>query len=161
MILVTVGTTMPFDALLAQVDDLAGQDLFEGEALEIQSGQSAYRMRHGNQFRSRPSLAETIAGASLVITHGGATVIQLLLARKPFVAFPNPLGAGDHQRGFLTGLAEVAEISWSTDVADLARLFTERRGAGAAALKARLPRAADIIRGEKDRARGLPRNAPA
>ncbi len=149
MILVTAGTTMPFDELLEQADRLAVQGLFGGEALEIQSGQSAYRMTHGNQFRSRPSLAQTIAEASLVITHGGATVIQLLLAGKPFVAFPNPRGAGDHQRGFLNGLAEVADISWSAEVADMGRLVVERRTLGKAVMRAKWPRAADVIRREK------------
>lgn len=149
MILVTAGTTMPFDELLTQVDTLAGQGLFGDEALEIQSGQSAYSMTHGNQFRALPSLAQTIAEASLVITHGGATVIQLLLARKPFVAFPNPRGAGDHQRSFLSGLAEVADISWSVDVTDMGRLVTERRALGAAVVRAKWPRAADIIKREK------------
>ncbi len=148
MILVTVGTTMPFDELLEEVDRQAGLGLFGGEALEVQSGQSAYRMAHGDQFRARPTLSETIAQASLVITHGGATVIQLLLARKPFVAFPNPRGAGDHQGGFLGGLAEVADISWSRDVGDLARLVAERRAAGAASVRASLPRAVDVIRKE-------------
>ncbi len=143
---------MPFDELLEQVDTLAAQGLFGDEVLEIQSGQSAYTVRHGNQFRARPSLAQTIADASLVITHGGATVIQLLLARKPFVAFPNPRGAGDHQRGFLSGLAEVADISWSTDVAELGRLFLKRRALGAALVRADWPRAAEIIRQEKQAA---------
>ncbi len=140
---------MPFDELLEQVDTLAAQGLFGDEALEIQSGQSAYRMKHGNQFRARASLAQTIADASMVITHGGATVIQLLLARKPFVAVPNPRGAGDHQRSFLSGLAEVADISWSTEISDVGPLFTERRTLGAAALRAKWPRAADIVRNEK------------
>ena len=150
MILVTAGTTMPFDALLAQVDALAGEGLFGDEALEIQSGQSAYTMTHGHQFRALPSLSAVIAEASIVITHGGATVIQLLLAGKPFVAFPNPLGAGNHQRAFLTGLAEVADISWSADVAEMGRLFCERRSLGAAVVRAAWPRAVDIIRQEKE-----------
>jgi UDP-N-acetylglucosamine transferase subunit ALG13 len=95
---------------------------------------------------ARPSIEDLIASASLVITHGGATVIQLLLAGKNFVAFPNPRGAGDHQTVFLRELAEVTDISWSKDVTDLARLIEERQRSGAPSLRADIPRAADLIR---------------
>jgi UDP-N-acetylglucosamine:LPS N-acetylglucosamine transferase len=103
-------------------------------------------MRHGTQFVGRPTLADLVEESSLVITHGGSTVIQLLMAQKPFVAFPNPRGAGDHQTSFLSQIAELANISWSRDVTDLARLLEHRRTLGAARLNAGFPRAADEIR---------------
>ena len=145
MIFVTVGTTMPFDELLEEVDRLAASDLF-GEHVVCQGGQSAYRLTHGEQFIGRPSIADLIAESSLVISHGGATVIQLLLARKPFVAFPNPRGAGDHQTSFLGQVAAVSDISWSRNVKDLATLFIDRRSRGAAAIRGEFPRAGDLIR---------------
>ncbi len=145
MILVTVGTTMPFDELLAEVDRLAGDGFF-GEDVVCQGGQSRYRLRHGEQFIGRPSIDDLIGASSLVITHGGATVIQLLLAGKPFVAFPNPRGAGDHQTSFLEAIAAVSAISWSRDVADLARLVGERRALGAATVPREFPRAGGLIR---------------
>jgi UDP-N-acetylglucosamine transferase subunit ALG13 len=144
MIFITVGTTMPFDELLEEVDRLAGQGVF-GEEVICQSGQSAYQMAYGGQFKGRPSLVDLIDDASLVITHGGATVIQLLLACKPFVAFPNPRGAGDHQTSFLKQIANVSSISWSRNVSDLARLFAERRLCGPASIRADFPRAAEVI----------------
>ncbi len=144
MIFITVGTTMPFDELLEEVDRMAGQGGF-GEPVICQSGQSAYQLAHGAQFRGRPSLVDLIGEASLVITHGGATVIQLLLACKPFVAFPNPRGAGDHQTSFLRQIASVSDISWSPNVGDLPRLFAARRLMGPASIRADFPRAAEII----------------
>ena len=69
------------------------------------------------------------------------------MARKPFVAFPNPRGAGDHQRGFLQRVATVAEISWSTDVRDLEALLRARRAAGPAVVREAVPRARDIVLG--------------
>ncbi|MGH7056354.1 MAG: glycosyltransferase [Acetobacteraceae bacterium] len=145
MIFVTVGTTGPFDELLQEVDRLAGADVF-GEHVICQGGQSKYRMRHGEQFVARPSIADLIADSSLVISHGGSTVTELLRARKPFVAFPNPRLADDHQTIFLQQIAAIADISWSRDVADLAPLYKERRARGPASLRADLPRAGDIIR---------------
>lgn len=146
MILVTVGTTMPFDELLVEVDRLAGAGIF-AEPILCQSGQSTYSLVHGEQFMARPSIENLILSASLVISHGGATVVQLLLAGKNFVAFPNPRGAGDHQTLFLRELAEIADISWSKDVADLAKLYAERRQLGPSALRADIPRATDVILG--------------
>lgn len=145
MIFVTVGTTMPFDELLAEMDRCVAAGVF-GDDVVCQFGQSAYRMAHGEQFMARPSIDDLISRSSMVITHGGATVIQLLIARKPFVAFPNPRGAGDHQSSFLEQVAAVADISWSRNVADLAQLFRRRRSLGAATLRTGFPRAGDIIR---------------
>lgn len=144
VIFVTVGTTMPFDELLEEVDRLAAAKIF-GEAVVCQGGQSRYRISHGEQFVGRPSIDDLIAESSFVISHGGLTVIQLLLARKPFVAFPNPRAAGAHQHGLLTQIATMSEISWSRNVKDLARLFRERRALGPASLSVDIPRAADII----------------
>ncbi|HEY2050811.1 MAG TPA: glycosyltransferase [Caulobacteraceae bacterium] len=146
MILLTVGTTMPFDELLAEADRLAGEGRFGDEALVCQSGHSNYQVRNGRQFVGLPSLRDLIDESSLVITHGGSTVIQLLLARKPFVAFPNPRGAADHQTSFLREMANSCDISWSPYVADLERLIVERRGKGPAELSTAIPRAADEIR---------------
>lgn len=145
MILVTVGSTMPFDELIAEVDRLAGAGVF-GEKVLCQSGQSTYRMQHAEQFMARPGLGDLIAEASLVITHGGATVIEVLLAGVPFVAFANPRGAGDHQRGFLTQVARLCDISWSADVRDLERLVAERRQRGPAVINAGIPHASTLIR---------------
>ncbi|SIQ41188.1 MULTISPECIES: glycosyltransferase [Acidiphilium] len=145
MIFVTVGTTMPFDELLREIDQLAGQGKL-GEPLICQTGQSKYQLANGEQFIGRPSIADLIDQATLVISHGGATVIQLLIARKPFVAFPNPRGAGDHQTSFLREVARVSDISWSSNVSDLAQLIGERRNKGPATIPADFPRAGNIIR---------------
>jgi UDP-N-acetylglucosamine transferase subunit ALG13 len=145
MIFVTIGTTMPFDELLTEIDRLADNGTIN-EDLICQTGQSRYRMRHGEQFIGRPTIADLIEQASLVISHGGATVIQLLIAQKQFIAFPNPRGAGDHQTSFLREIALVSAISWSADVTDLARLIDERQRQGPAMIRADFPRAGDLIR---------------
>ena len=115
------------------------------QSLVTQYGQSKYRMRHGEQFVGRPSLQDLIDRSSLVITHGGATVIQLLLSNKPFVAFPNPRGAGDHQTAFLKQVSSVIDISWSRRVGDLESLYLRRISLGASVITSQLPKAADLI----------------
>lgn len=153
VIFVTVGTTMPFDELFVEVDRLAGAGLL-GEPVICQTGQSAYRMQHAEQFAGRPSIDDLIAEASLVVSHGGATVLQLLRAEKPFVAFPNPRGAGDHQTSFLRQAQSIADVSWSSDVTDLERLLAERRAKGAARVDSSIPRAGPQILAALGRGRG-------
>lgn len=145
MIFVTVGTTMPFEELLEEVDRLIVQGVF-CEAVICQGGQSRYRLCHGEQFVGRASIDDLIAESSIVITHGGATVLQLLIAQKPFVAFANPRGAGNHQTNFLEKVSTMANVSWSRDVKDLGRLFQERRLLGPPSVSTDFPRAEDIIR---------------
>ena len=145
MILVTIGTTMPFDELLEEVDRLAGLDRL-GDRVLCQSGQSAYRMRHAEQFAGRPSIDDLIAESAFVISHGGATVIQLLAAGKLFAAFANPRGSGDHQTSFLRAMAQVCALSWSGNVGDCERLVQERRALGPARMPRDFPHAASLIR---------------
>jgi UDP-N-acetylglucosamine transferase subunit ALG13 len=135
---------MPFDELLEEVDLLAREGVFS-ENIICQAGQSRYHLTHGEQFIGRPSIDDLIAESSITITHGGATVLQLLIAQKPFVAFPNPRGAGNHQAS-LAKVSEMAGISWSTNVKDLRKLFHHRRVLGPATIRPELPRVGTIIR---------------
>jgi UDP-N-acetylglucosamine transferase subunit ALG13 len=137
---------MPFDELLEEVDLLAREGVFS-ENIICQAGQSRYRLTHGEQFIGRPSIDDLIAESSITITHGGATVLQLLMAQKPFVAFPNPRGAGNHQASFLAKVSEMAGISWSANVKDLRKLFHQRGVLGPTKIRQDLPRAGTIIRG--------------
>ena len=146
MILITVGTTIPFDELLCEADRLAGAGLLS-EPIICQGGHSTYQMRHAEQFFARPSIKDLIAESSLVICHGGgATVLQLLMAGKPFVAFPNPRGAADHQTLFLKHISLMSDVSWSSDVSDMLQLITARQRRGpAAVIRNGIPRASDLI----------------
>ena len=145
MILVTVGTTIPFDELIEEVDRLAAAGIFR-EHVICQGGQSSYRASCCEQFMAKPSIDDLIAESSMVITHGGATVIQLLITHKPFVAFPNPRGAGNHQASFLLRISAVTDISWSRNVNDLEQLFRERRSLGPSSIPTNIPRAGNIVR---------------
>jgi UDP-N-acetylglucosamine transferase subunit ALG13 len=135
---------MPFDELLEEVDRLAESGVL-AQPLVTQYGQSSYRMRHGEQFAGRPGLQDLIDKSSLVITHGGSTVIQLLLSNKPFVAFPNPRGAGDHQTAFLRQVSSVVNVSWSQSVCDLEGLYKNRLRMGASLVDNNIPKASVLI----------------
>lgn len=125
MIFVTVGTTLPFDALVQAVDALvAGQVITDPVVCQI--GHGDYLPQHCEHFRFQPNIDEYIAQASLVIGHGGTgTVTGLLASGKPFVAVANPLGADNHQAQFLERLAHLAPFLWTADLARLPALIAQ------------------------------------
>jgi UDP-N-acetylglucosamine transferase subunit ALG13 len=127
VIFVTVGTTLPFDALIEAVDRLAGVGTF-GEPVLCQIGNGRFEPKHCDFYRFKPSLDEDVELASLIIGHGGTgTVTSLLVAGKPFIAVANPIGAGDHQRQFLARLSKVASFLWTADLAELPGLVDRAR----------------------------------
>jgi beta-1,4-N-acetylglucosaminyltransferase len=123
MILVTVGTTIPFDELIEEVDRLCGEKFFPSEVL-CQTGHSAYCPRNCEWFRFRRTLDDLIERADVIICHGGTgSVLQAIIAEKRFVAFANPRAADAHQEQFLERLSAEFEIAWSGRVRDLGSLF--------------------------------------
>lgn len=123
MIFATVGTTLPFDELLEELDRLAGQDFFD-EPLLVQTGTSRYEPKNYEHFRFRPSIEAEYERASLLIVHGGTgSTLHALHTNKPFIAFANPRAQHDHQAEFLEEMSQVLPILWSRDVADLERLY--------------------------------------
>ncbi len=115
MIFVTVGTTLPFDALIRQMDQLVqGRKLTEPVVCQI--GKGTYEPEYCEHFRFRTSLDELFERADLVVTHGGITVLSLLARRKKFVAVSNDLAADQHQLHFLERLEKVTPILWTSDI---------------------------------------------
>lgn len=119
MIFVTVGTTIPFDALIRQVDRFVAKGILK-EPVVCQIGTGTYRPRHCRFFTFQPSLDPWYRHASVVVAHGGTgTVLELLRMRKPFVAVANPLAADDHQVQFLSKLESVNSVLWCRDLTEL------------------------------------------
>lgn len=122
MIFVTVGTTIPFDRLLRQVDELVRNRTIV-EHVICQIGNSTYEPTHCEYFRFRPSIDDLIAQADLVITHGGSTVLLLLASQKRFIAVPNDQGADNHQLHFVQRVAEQTPLLWTADLSNLGDLI--------------------------------------
>lgn len=122
MIFVTVGTTMPFDKLIREVDRLVETGAIT-EPVLCQTGRGTYEPTHCQHFKFRPSLDDLFAGADLVITHGGATVTGLLMMRKRFIAVPNDIAADQHQLHFLQRLSKQTPIYWTADLSELRSLL--------------------------------------
>jgi len=121
VIFVTVGTTQ-FDELIRAVDQVAGSGRFS-QAFLCQIGAGQYIPEHCEHFRFAPTIAPQIAQAELVITHGGATTLQLVKGAKRFVAIANTALSDDHQSLFLRHLGESADIVWGRDPQQLGELM--------------------------------------
>lgn len=141
---VTVGTTH-FDPLIRAVDALAGTRRVTMPVL-CQIGSGTYVPQHCEHFRFRPSIDDAIAAADLVVTHGGATVLALLAARKRFVAVANTSLADNHQAKFLGHLARYVDLFWTSDVGEVGDMI--QRALAAPAPQLRLPRLGDALRRE-------------
>lgn len=89
MIFVTVGThEQPFDRLLAEVDKLRGEGVID-EPVVMQTGFSVYNPRYCEKHKllSYPEMAEYVAKARIVITHGGPAsfIMPLQIGKIPIV----------------------------------------------------------------------------
>jgi UDP-N-acetylglucosamine transferase subunit ALG13 len=127
VIFVTVGTTLPFDALIETIDRLVAERGI-AEPVVCQIGHGAYEPRHCEHFRFTPDIEQYFDRASLVVGHGGTgTVTSLLASGKPFVVVANPLGADDHQAQFLSKLSTLVRFLWTSDLGELPTLLARAR----------------------------------
>lgn len=98
MILVTVGTQMPFDRLVRTIDEWAGSNR-QVEAF-AQIGQSSYRPKRlpwvhdlkPTDFQNR------IESASVVVAHAGmGTILKAWELGKPILVMPRRADLGEHR----------------------------------------------------------------
>lgn len=128
MILVTVGTTMAFDAMVREIDNLVGTKKIQEEVV-CQIGPGKFVPKHCKYFRFRPSIDDLLEEADIVVSHGGSTVFSLIRMGKKCVIIPNPDAADSHQLDLMRMLSKRIEICWSEDVKDLRQLIERSKSA--------------------------------
>lgn len=123
MILLTVGTQLPFDRLVEVVDKVAAQ---MDEPFLAQIGRGNYTPRHMEWCRVMDPVAfeELIASASIIISHAGiGTVVTAQRHGKPMILFPRLASLGehrnDHQLATTSALAGRPGIAVATRVDEL------------------------------------------
>jgi len=118
---------MPFDELIQKIDEGVGAGLIKDEVV-CQIGPGAYKPVYCGFFSFKPTLAEEIEAASMVVAHGGTgSVLSLIAARKRFLAVCNPNADGDHQNQFLRRLSREVEFSWTADLDNVIDAIREAR----------------------------------
>jgi UDP-N-acetylglucosamine transferase subunit ALG13 len=124
MILVTVGTDLPFDRMVRVVDDWAGetgrQDLF------AQIGKGGWKPRHMRfaQFLPPKQFAEYFTSAGVIVSHAGmGTIISALYQGKPILVMPKKASFGEHRNEHQTAtarrLVEVGGVNVAFDEQEL------------------------------------------
>lgn len=126
MILVTVGTQLPFDRLIAAVDDLAPS---LDQPVLAQIGKSDYRPRNikVERFIAADRFYRLVEEASLIISHAGiGTVLTAQRMGKPVILFPrlaaNREHRNDHQLATVNALRGRPGIYVAVDVDELKSL---------------------------------------
>lgn len=107
MILVTVGSTRPFDRLVRAADELAS---LVDERVIIQCGAGSYRPGHARHVRfvSAAQMQEWLSQARVVISHAGAgSILAALRAGKPLVLAPRICRLGEHLDDHQFELAQI------------------------------------------------------
>ncbi|KAG5192830.1 glycosyltransferase family 28 C-terminal domain-containing protein [Tribonema minus] len=117
MVFVTVGTTL-FDELIRAADqDDVLQRLWQlgYRRVLMQTGKGAYQPAEGDRrcgmhvscYRFKPTLAEDMARADLIISHAGAgSIMEALTLAKPLVVVVNDALMGNHQSELARAMAE-------------------------------------------------------
>jgi len=99
MILLTVGTQIPFDRLITLVDDWVSESGTKQEVV-AQVGSSAYSSNNMTVFQSvEPEQFEQyINDCDFIISHAGmGSILTALRVKKPIVIFPRKAALGEHR----------------------------------------------------------------
>lgn len=106
MILVTVGTDLPFDRMVRVVDDWAREtgrtDVF------AQIGEGGWEPKHMRfaHFLSPPEFAERFAAARVIVSHAGmGTILTALYHGKPILVMPKKASLAEHRNEHQTATA--------------------------------------------------------
>jgi UDP-N-acetylglucosamine transferase subunit ALG13 len=126
MILVTVGTQMPFDRLVRTIDEWVGRNRHVEAFAQI--GRSTYQPSRIQWVREMdpPDFERRIRAASAVVAHAGmGTIIRAWELGKPILVMPRRAELGehrnDHQVATARRLQAQGRIAVAFDEADLVR----------------------------------------
>ncbi len=141
MILVTVGTQIPFDRLITLVDEWVGESGTKQEIV-AQVGSSVYSSKNMTVFQSvEPQQFEQyIKDCDFIISHAGmGSILTALRVKKPIVIFPRKAALGehrnDHQLATARSFANVDGVYVVHDKEELFDLLSNSSTLGGGVLK--------------------------
>lgn len=98
MILVTVGTELPFDRLIQTVDAWARETGRTDVLAQIGAGGWKPTFIQSREFIEPPEFRTALAAADLVIAHAGmGTILSTLRAGVPLLVMPRRASLGEHR----------------------------------------------------------------
>lgn len=127
MILLTVGTQLPFDRLVRHIDEIAA-DL--AEPIYAQIGMGKYEPRHMEWQRviAPQDFEKLVSSASLIVAHAGiGTLVTAERHGKGLILFPRSAALAehrnDHQMATIRALAGRDGVAFATSADELRALI--------------------------------------
>lgn len=130
LILLTVGTQLPFDRLVSALDDLAGRF---GLDVYGQVGISTVKPKNfpAVQNIAAQDFDQKFRSADVIVAHAGiGTVLSAQKYRKPIILFPRKASLGEHRNEHQTATCNQLEnrpgiyVAWTES--ELERLVADR-----------------------------------
>lgn len=128
MILVTVGTSLPFDKLIEEVDTLiALDDIIEPVYMQIGNGK--YIPKFCTQYRRFVNnMKEAYNKANLVISACGAgTIMECTTLGIKLIVVQNPDITGGHEWELISKMESLEHLIWCKDIGDLLRCIEDAK----------------------------------
>ncbi len=98
MIMLTVGTQLPFDRLVKLVDEWAINNPEVEILAQIASGTYTPKHMEYVDYLDEKRYAEVFSKAKIVLAHAGmGSVISSLMASKPVIVYPRKASLGEHR----------------------------------------------------------------
>lgn len=133
MILVTVGSLLPFERLITLMDDWAARQPQMKVVAQIGSGRFIPRHMQYLRFEDNADFLRRIERASLIVSHAGiGTILDATALGKPMVLVPRRAEWGehttDHQYQTANALAGRPGIAVCEKLADISRCMQDVAG---------------------------------
>jgi len=125
MIFVTVGSSLPYDALIEKADALAGDMV---EPMVVQRGDGKYVPKHMKSFRFAKSLDSYYKDADIIISACGAgTIMENVVEGRKLIVVENPDIKGGHEWELISKLEKMGCLIWCRVLDDLAKAIAKAR----------------------------------
>ena len=119
MIFVTVGTSLPHDGLIMQLDKLVGEGLIKDEVF-AQIGAGKYIPKNIEYIRFAPSLEDYYQKADIIVSNCGAgTIMENVTKGHKLIVIQNPDVTGGHEWEIVTKMEKGDHLIWCKDIGDL------------------------------------------
>jgi len=135
VIFATVGTQLPFDRMIAALDDWAGTQPDREVFAQVGPGQFAPRHIQYRRFISPAECRARMVAADAIVAHAGmGTILTALELGKPLLVVPRRASLGEHrnehQLATARRFAETGRLAVAFDESELAERLDElpRRG---------------------------------
>lgn len=127
MIFMTVGTSLPHDELVQEMDSLVEGGRIPDRVI-VQRGAGKYLPKNLEHFRFSRNLDVYYDEAEIVISNCGAgTIMENAIKGRRLIVIQNPDITGGHEWELVTKMEKGSHLIWCRDVHQLLKCIEEAR----------------------------------